>query len=95
MIATLRDSQAYVVAAASGLGVCELPASRVRDDVAGLEAILHWLDRHRTVSEQRRQELIAQVAYRHAEERGFAGGDPARDWLEAEREVDKFLSRSF
>ncbi len=95
MIATLRDSQAFVHAAAKGLAVCELPPSRAADDVAGLEAILHWLDRHRTVSEQRRQELIAKVAYRHAEARGFTGGDPARDWLEAEREVDKYLSRSF
>jgi chromosome partitioning protein len=92
MIATLRDSQAYVLAAASGLGVCELPAHRVRDDVAGLDPIMQWLGRHRTVSEQRRQTLIAEVAYRYAEERGFAG-DPTHDWLDAEREVDDFLSR--
>jgi len=93
MIATLRDSQAYTLAAASGLGVCELPASRVREDVAGLDAIMRWLDRRRTVSEHRRQALIAEVAYRHAEERGFGGGDPDRDWLDAEREVDELLSR--
>jgi chromosome partitioning protein len=95
IIASLRDSQAYVLAAARGLGVCELPAHRVQDDVAGLDAILHWLDRHRAFSERRRQELIAQAAYRYAEERGFLGGDPTRDWLDAEREVDEYLSRSW
>ena len=51
-------------------------------------------DRHRTVSEQRRQELIAKVAYRHAEERGFTGGDPAKGWLEAEREVGKIVRQT-
>jgi hypothetical protein len=32
-------------------------------------------------------QMIAEAAYYRAEQRGFAGGDPVRDWLEAEAEV--------
>lgn len=35
-----------------------------------------------------RQERIAIVAYRLAEQRGFAPGAELDDWLQAEREVD-------
>jgi len=35
-----------------------------------------------------RQQLIAESAFLKAERRGFEGGDPVEDWLEAEREVD-------
>ena len=31
--------------------------------------------------------LIAEAAYYRAQQRGFAPGDPLRDWLEAEAEV--------
>ena len=34
-----------------------------------------------------RYQMIAEAAYYRAERRGFAGGDPVRDWLEAEAEV--------
>jgi aminoglycoside phosphotransferase family enzyme len=39
---------------------------------------------------QRRQ-MIAEAAYFRAERRGFNGGDPLRDWCEAEAEVDAQL----
>jgi hypothetical protein len=42
--------------------------------------------------EQRRQ-MIAEAAYFRAERRGFDGGDPVRDWCEAEAEVDALLRR--
>jgi len=32
--------------------------------------------------------MIAQEAYLRAEKRGFNGGDPMMDWLEAEKEVN-------
>jgi hypothetical protein len=32
--------------------------------------------------------MIADAAYFRAEQRGFQGGDPLRDWLQAEAEVD-------
>jgi chromosome partitioning protein len=45
MVATLRDSQVYVQAAAQGLGICELPRYLVRTDLPQMEAITRWLDR--------------------------------------------------
>ena len=39
-----------------------------------------------------RHRRIETAAYYRAERRGFAGGDPAQDWLEAEREVDAAFS---
>jgi hypothetical protein len=35
--------------------------------------------------------MIAEAAYFKAERRGFKGGDPVRDWCEAEAEVDARL----
>jgi hypothetical protein len=43
---------------------------------------------HRVSNEQRRQ-MVAEAAYFRAERRGFAGGDPVADWIEAEAEVDE------
>lgn len=90
MIAELRDSQNFVQAAAAGIGVCELPSYRVREDLAQLAAVVRWLDKRLSVTNQR-QSLIEQAAYRCAERRGFAGGDSVDDWLEAEKEVDAML----
>jgi len=39
-----------------------------------------------------RHEMIAREAYLRAEQRGFQGGDPMIDWLEAEEEVDRMLN---
>lgn len=38
-----------------------------------------------------RQQMIAIAAYYRAERRGFDGGDPVEDWLEAEQEIDSLL----
>lgn len=40
-----------------------------------------------------RHERIAEAAYFRAERRGFEGGDPVADWIDAEREVDAALDR--
>jgi hypothetical protein len=40
-----------------------------------------------------RHELIAELAYYKAERRGFQGGDPDRDWCEAEIEVEELLRK--
>jgi len=45
---------------------------------------------HKVTSGQR-QQMIAEAAYFKAERRGFNGGDPVRDWCEAEAEVDARL----
>jgi hypothetical protein len=38
-----------------------------------------------------RRRLIEKCAYLRAERRGFVGGDPQQDWLEAEMEIDQLL----
>lgn len=43
------------------------------------------------VPSTRRQQMIAEAAYFKAERRGFNGGDPVRDWCEAEAEIDARL----
>ena len=47
-IAVLRDSQNYVHAASAGLGICELPYSRVKKDLQQFAPIVDWLDRRLT-----------------------------------------------
>lgn len=38
-----------------------------------------------------RRRLIAECAYLLAERRGFVGGNPEQDWLQAEMEIDQLL----
>ncbi|HNP64464.1 MAG TPA: AAA family ATPase [Woeseiaceae bacterium] len=44
IIAVLRDSQNFVRSAEQGLGVCEMPPSKVKPDVEQIERIVRWLD---------------------------------------------------
>ena len=44
IIAVLRDSQNFVHAAEQGMGLCEMPPSRVRADVDEIRKIKQWLD---------------------------------------------------
>lgn len=39
-----------------------------------------------------RRRMIAEAAYFRAKARGFTGGDPAADWLAAEREIERQLN---
>lgn len=43
------------------------------------------------IKAEQRQLMIAEAAYYLAEHRGFQGGDPGRDWLQAEAEIDRKL----
>ncbi len=45
------------------------------------------------VSRQQRHAMIAESAFRRAEQRGFQGGDPTEDWLQSEKEIDACLAR--
>jgi len=97
MIAALRDSQNYVHAIEQGIGLCELPAHKKRDDIQQINAIHAWLHKRRApvrrrLSEEQRQTLIEKTAYQRAQYRDFRGGDPMSDWLEAELEVDSAYS---
>jgi len=38
-----------------------------------------------------RQQMVAEAAYYHAEQRGFMEGDELQDWLAAENEIDRML----
>jgi hypothetical protein len=49
------------------------------------------VDQPEQVSAAQRERMIAEAAYFKAERRGFQGGDPAQDWIEAEAEVDARL----
>ena len=40
---------------------------------------------------EERTRMIAEAAYYRAESRGFTGGDPLQDWLDAEAEIDRIL----
>lgn len=44
------------------------------------------------ISAELRHRMIAEAAFLRAEKRGFHGGDSVRDWLEAEKLVDKALA---
>jgi hypothetical protein len=43
-------------------------------------------------TQQERRQMIADAAYRRAEQRGFTPGHEVMDWLAAEREVDFAMS---
>jgi len=62
IIAVLRDSQNFVHAAETGMGLCEMPPSRVRQDVAEIEKIAAWLD----AWPERRRVAAVNVADSHA-----------------------------
>ena len=38
---------------------------------------------------EQQHRMICEAAYFRAERRGFVGGDPLQDWIEAEREVTR------
>lgn len=40
-------------------------------------------------STEQRERMIAEAAYFRAQQRGFQGGDPLDDWLQAEAEIDR------
>ena len=46
------------------------------------------------ITSQQRKQMINEAAYYIAQSRGFIGGNPMDDWLKAEAEVDKQLSKT-
>jgi len=57
-------------------------------------AVEAQVDTRSTVTTEERRRMIAEAAYLRAERRGFSGGDPTDDWLSAEAEIDRILSRT-
>jgi hypothetical protein len=62
------------------------PTATLRDAKARLLWPLSLVPHRLTAAERHRR--ICELAYRRAEQRGFAPGGEVDDWLEAEREVD-------
>ena len=44
LVAILRDSQNFVGAAGEGLGICDLPLYKAKQDLVGMADIMRWLD---------------------------------------------------
>ena len=44
-----------------------------------------------TMTVDQRQSMIQTAAYLRAEKRGFQGGNPVQDWVDAEHEIDATL----
>lgn len=44
-----------------------------------------------SIPPDQRQHMIEEAAYYRAERRGFHGGDPLQDWLEAEAEIERMM----
>jgi hypothetical protein len=65
----------------------EKAAEKLKSRLDSGEGLRHG----RAVDVDARRRLIEQCAYLRAERRGFVGGDPHQDWLDAEMEVDALL----
>jgi len=61
LIAVLRDSQNYVHAAGQGIGICEMPAYKVQNDLPHLKLIINWLDQWRV----RQLDVATSAGYEH------------------------------
>jgi hypothetical protein len=46
------------------------------------------------VTPEQRLAMIREAAYYRAEKRGFAAGNDAQDWADAEREIDELLTKA-
>jgi hypothetical protein len=46
-----------------------------------------------SITPEERHRMIRDAAYYRAERRGFVGGDPRQDWLDAENEIDQLLMK--
>jgi hypothetical protein len=79
LIATFRDSQNFVQAAAAGIGVCELPKYRAHQDVPQIERVVSWLDRRRGKADRAsRTESEAAVARHEGPPLEMSGLDVSR-----------------
>ena len=50
-------------------------------------------DRNMGVTPEQRHQMIAEAAYRRAQQRSFVGGNPEDDWYEAEAEFSQIFSQ--
>jgi chromosome partitioning protein len=57
VVSVLRDSQSYVTASAAGLGICDLPLYRVRNELIAWKALLAWLDAREEIIQKEAREI--------------------------------------
>jgi chromosome partitioning protein len=62
IIAQLRDSQNFVFAAAYGIGICDMPAYKAKQDIEQMDRIIAWLDNWR----MRKLDAAASPGFEHA-----------------------------
>jgi chromosome partitioning protein len=74
IVATLRDSQNYVRAAEHGLGLAEMKASQVAEDLTQWQSLLDWLDQPQDIPAASDHPVAVEVAAIAPQERraGFA-----------------------
>lgn len=92
MTETSRRKRQYVLLPTRGRAG---EASSAEPDATEREVAIHAPDDlARAVLGRSRHELIAEAAYYRSLARGRRAGDPHRDWLEAERDIDELLRRT-
>nr|VFJ56558.1 MAG: Protein of unknown function (DUF2934) [Candidatus Kentron sp. FW]VFJ59724.1 MAG: Protein of unknown function (DUF2934) [Candidatus Kentron sp. FW] len=62
------------------------------DNELATEALKRQTLANSDITPEERWNMIAVSAYYRAEQRGFIGGNPAEDWIAAEKEIDILLS---
>lgn len=58
LVATLRDSQSYTRSAESGIGIYEMPAWQVRQDLEHWQGIVDWLEHKRCATSDVKEEAL-------------------------------------
>lgn len=76
------------------IGKQQVAASGRTAPASATKAIRHASVRHKSISAEERERLIAIEAYYRAERRGFAPGGELQDWCEAEAEIERRLGRA-
>jgi chromosome partitioning protein len=51
-LTTLRDTQNYINAAAHGLGIFDMPALQVEEDLTAWQPLLNWLNKREQIEQQ-------------------------------------------
>jgi chromosome partitioning protein len=91
LIATLRDSQSFVHASASGIGLCEMPGHRAGFDLLQLNALAAWLERPRATGAAQSAAAGEQTADYRPGLSGFGSSDPLEDGPAVEHKADTEL----
>lgn len=73
-------------------GVAKKAISRVSEDTGAAKPVRRRTGKASGIPSEQRRHYIEIAAYYIAERRGFAPGNPAEDWAQAEAEIDRMLA---